>query len=47
MQQHWKGDVIVVMDADGEDRPEVIPVLSNSGVGGTLLVIVSSAHVKL
>ena len=27
LQQHWKGDAIVVMDADGEDRPEDIPRL--------------------
>jgi polyisoprenyl-phosphate glycosyltransferase len=27
MQQHWKGDAVVVMDSDGEDRPEDIPVL--------------------
>jgi glycosyltransferase involved in cell wall biosynthesis len=27
LQQHWKGDAVVVMDADGEDRPEDIPVL--------------------
>ena len=27
LQQHWEGDAIVVMDADGEDRPEDIPRL--------------------
>ena len=27
IQQHWAGDAVVVMDADGEDRPEDIPVL--------------------
>jgi glycosyltransferase involved in cell wall biosynthesis len=27
IQQHWKGDAVVVMDADGEDRPEDIPRL--------------------
>jgi len=27
LQQNWKGDAVVVMDADGEDRPEDIPVL--------------------
>ena len=27
IQQNWKGDAIVVMDADGEDRPEDIPKL--------------------
>lgn len=27
LQQHWKGDAVVVMDADGEDRPEDIPKL--------------------
>src|ERR1039458_3027043 len=27
IQQHWKGDAVVVMDADGEDRPEDIPGL--------------------
>ncbi len=27
IQQHWTGDAVVVMDADGEDRPEDIPVL--------------------
>jgi hypothetical protein len=25
LQQHWHGDAIVVMDADGEDRPEDLP----------------------
>ncbi|MBZ5645617.1 MAG: glycosyltransferase [Acidobacteriia bacterium] len=27
IQSHWTGDAVVVMDADGEDRPEDIPVL--------------------
>ena len=27
IQQHWKGDAVVVMDGDGEDRPEDIPAL--------------------
>ena len=27
IHQTWKGDAIVVMDADGEDRPEDIPLL--------------------
>jgi polyisoprenyl-phosphate glycosyltransferase len=27
IQQHWKGDAVVVMDGDGEDRPEDIPLL--------------------
>ena len=27
IQQHWKENVVVVMDADGEDRPEDIPTL--------------------
>ena len=27
LQQHWEGDAVVIMDADGEDRPEDIPVL--------------------
>ena len=27
IHQRWKGDAIVVMDADGEDRPEDIPLL--------------------
>jgi glycosyltransferase involved in cell wall biosynthesis len=27
LQQRWKGDAVVVMDADGEDRPEDIPRL--------------------
>ncbi len=27
IQQNWKGDAVVVMDADGEDRPEDIPKL--------------------
>ncbi len=27
IQQHCKGDAVVVMDADGEDRPEDIPLL--------------------
>jgi glycosyltransferase involved in cell wall biosynthesis len=27
IQQHWKCDAVVVMDADGEDRPEEIPRL--------------------
>jgi polyisoprenyl-phosphate glycosyltransferase len=27
IQQHWTGDGVVVMDADGEDRPEDIPIL--------------------
>ena len=27
IQQHWTGDAVVVMDADGEDRPEDIPAL--------------------
>jgi len=27
LRQHWKGDAVVVMDADGEDRPEDIPML--------------------
>lgn len=27
IQQNWKGDAVVVMDADGEDRPEDIPTL--------------------
>jgi polyisoprenyl-phosphate glycosyltransferase len=27
IQQHWKGDAVVVMDADGEDPPEDIPRL--------------------
>ena len=27
LQEHWKGDAVVVMDADGEDRPEDIPAL--------------------
>jgi len=27
IQQHWKEDAVVVMDADGEDRPEDIPTL--------------------
>jgi glycosyltransferase involved in cell wall biosynthesis len=35
LQQHWKGDAVVVMDADGEDRPEDIPrlleAMSNAG----------------
>jgi len=30
IQQHWTGDAVVVMDADGEDRPEDIPVLLNA-----------------
>lgn len=30
LQQHWKGDAVVVMDADGEDRPEDIPRLLES-----------------
>jgi len=27
IHQHWKGDAVVVLDADGEDRPEDIPAL--------------------
>jgi len=27
IQEHWSGDAVVVMDADGEDRPEDIPGL--------------------
>ena len=27
IQQHWKGDAVAVMDADGEDRPEDLPSL--------------------
>jgi polyisoprenyl-phosphate glycosyltransferase len=27
IRQHWNGDAVIVMDADGEDRPEDIPVL--------------------
>jgi len=27
LQEHWSGDAVVVMDADGEDRPEDIPKL--------------------
>jgi hypothetical protein len=27
IQQKWQGDAVVVMDADGEDRPEDIPLL--------------------
>ena len=27
IHQHWKGDAVVVMDADGEDRAEDIPLL--------------------
>ncbi len=27
IQQHYKGDAVVVMDADGEDRPEDVPLL--------------------
>jgi polyisoprenyl-phosphate glycosyltransferase len=27
IEQHWQGDAVVVMDADGEDRPEDIPTL--------------------
>jgi glycosyltransferase involved in cell wall biosynthesis len=27
IHKHWKGDAVVVMDADGEDRAEDIPIL--------------------
>jgi glycosyltransferase involved in cell wall biosynthesis len=27
IHEHWKGDAVVVMDADGQDRPEDIPTL--------------------
>lgn len=30
IREHWQGDAVVVMDADGEDRPEDVPVLVNA-----------------
>src|ERR1017187_5579657 len=29
-REHWEGDAVVVMDADGEDRPEDLPILANA-----------------